>query len=246
MSCRGSTKNTAPKSRSVTSERIVTNSSNYRPPILCAGSPSGAAHLGSADHPARRTCWRVCAVMAASSRTEGERSVEPPPFMSAITCRARICQLPNVAILGSSGTAAGRRGEAATGLCAGAPARHGRTDVGMRAQVDRLVHSADGAARDLGLQDGRRRLVEVVIWLSGSLVIPPPSAWGKPGRPSPGGWADGDWVTSWGRMCGRGGQVQIAGPCPARRGPGSWTVRRGRYRLFASALEGAAGFAGRT
>jgi hypothetical protein len=80
-------------------------------PILCAGNPSGAAHLGSADHPVRRTCWRVCAVMAASSRTEGERSVEPAPFMSAITCRVRMCQLPNVAILGSSGTAALRRGE---------------------------------------------------------------------------------------------------------------------------------------
>lgn len=79
--------------------------------ILCAGNSSGAAHLGSADHPVRRTCWRVCAVMAASSRTEGERSVETSPFMSAITCRVRMCLLPNVAILGLSGTAARRRGE---------------------------------------------------------------------------------------------------------------------------------------
>jgi len=47
----------------------------------------------------------------ASSRTEGERSVELSPFMSAITCRVRMCQLPNVAISGSSGTAARRRGE---------------------------------------------------------------------------------------------------------------------------------------
>jgi hypothetical protein len=31
MSSRGSMNNTAPKSRSVTSKRIVTNSSNYRP-----------------------------------------------------------------------------------------------------------------------------------------------------------------------------------------------------------------------
>jgi hypothetical protein len=36
----------------------------------------------------------------------------------------------------------------------------------------------------------------------------------------------------------RGGQVQAAGRCPARRGPGSWTVRRGRYRLFVAGVRG--------
>ena len=133
------------------------------------------------------------------------------------------------------------------GYAQGRPPGTGAPMPGCRHRSTGLIHSADGAARgDLGLQDGRRRLVEVVVWLRRKPGHPPPSARGKPGRPSPGGWADGDWVTSWGGMCGRGGQVQIAGPCPARRGPGSWTVRRGRYRLFASALEGAAGFAGRT
>ena len=47
----------------------------------------------------------------ASSRTEGKRSGESSPFMSAITCRVRMCQLQNVAMSGSSGTAARRRGE---------------------------------------------------------------------------------------------------------------------------------------
>ena len=91
-----------------------------------------------------------------------------------------------------------------------------------------------------------RRLVEVVVWLRRKPGHPPAFGPGQAGRAKPRRVADGDWVTSWGGMCGRGGQVQIAGPCPARRGPGSWTVRRRRYRLFASALEGAAGFAGRT
>jgi hypothetical protein len=71
--------------------------------------------------------------------------------------------------------------------------------------------TANSARGDLGLQDGRRRLVEVVVWLRRKPGHPPAFGPGQAGQAKPGGWADGDWVTSWGGMCGRGGQVQIAG-----------------------------------
>jgi hypothetical protein len=61
------------------------------------------------------------------------------------------------------------------------------------------IKTRDASGADLGLQDGRRRLVEVVGWLRwkpARLVAVGP---GKPSRPSatlPGGWADGDGMTS--------------------------------------------------
>jgi hypothetical protein len=57
--------------------------------------------------------------------------VEPSPFMSAITCRGRMCQLPNVPYWDQAAPLRGAVTSPATGLCAG------RTDAGMQAQVDR-------------------------------------------------------------------------------------------------------------
>jgi hypothetical protein len=160
-------------------------------PILCAGNPSGAAHLGSADHPVRRTCWRVCAVMAASSRDGGSGPWNPSPFMSAITCRGRMCcRMCQIAECGHIGI---KRHRCAApwrapppGYAPGRPPGTGAPIPGCGHRSTRLIHSADGAARgDLGLQDGRRRLVEVVIWLRWKPGHPPAFGPGQAGRAKP-------------------------------------------------------------
>jgi hypothetical protein len=98
------------------------------------------------------------------------------------------------------------------GYAPGRPPGMGAPMPGCGHRPTGLIDSADGAARgDLGLRDGRRRLAGVVIGLRWKPGHPPPSARGKRCRPSPAGWADGDGVTSWGGMCGRGGRSRSPG-----------------------------------
>ena len=80
------------------------------------------------------------------------------------------------------------------GYAPGRPPGTGAPMPGCGHRSTGLIHSADGAARgDLGLQDGRRRLVEVVVWLRRKPGHPPafgPSArarWERSAhRPCPG------------------------------------------------------------
>ena len=135
-----------------------------------------------------------------------ERSVEPSPFMSAITCRRRMWSdvRSDVSIAECSHIGIKRHRCAAPwrapppGYAPGRPPGTGAPIPGCGHRSTRLIHSADGAARgDLGLQDGRRRLVEVVIWLRWKPGHPPAFGPGQAVQAKPGGWADGDGVTSW-------------------------------------------------